>query len=46
MVSKITILINAIDMHSLIKGIVRNAIQSIKALELLEVDDDNFELDL
>mgnify|MGYP000327239352 CR=1 FL=1 len=43
-IDKVTI--NTIDMHSSIKGIAGNAIQSVKALELPEVDDDNLELDL
>jgi len=46
MVSTIAIFINTIDRHSSNKGIAENAIQSVKALELPEVDDDNFELDL
>lgn len=43
-IDKVTI--NTIDMHSSIKGIAGNAIQSVKALELPGVDDDNLELDL
>jgi len=46
MVSSIAIYINTIDMHLSIKGIAGNAIQSLKAIELPEVDDDNFELGL
>jgi hypothetical protein len=43
MVSTIAIFINTIDIHSSIKGISGNAVQSFNALELPEVDDDNFE---
>lgn len=42
-IDKVTI--NTIDMHASIKGIAGNAIQSVKALELPEADDD-LELDL